>query len=525
MTRVLRRIRAARQGPDDGIAIVAAIAVVALVGVLVVVTVGIALTEARQTGRDRQRSEAVAAAESQVTTLTAQIQSAAPTALGSLCGTIPASGTVGSDTYTSSTEVTYYNAAGAAVPCTALATTPVTQAAIKTTSTSDQIAGTQVAERTVESLVRLTPHYANNLDKAIFSDSTMRVANNSVIKGQAGTPNADVYTNGDFVCDNNQEYHGSIYAQGTIKLAGQCTVSVDVWAKGWVLLDNPSASVGGRALSATSSVTLKKSPVGQQARAHGAATGDVCTATKCFSNVAVDAPPTTVFPQLTWDATARAGWVAHGYDDAVQVFPQGKFQCGGYNPPGDQTLVGADGHARNMNGKADGVGAWLFANAYQLSGPTIVVNTCPNDKVSLQGPDIVPNNDIVIISRAGFSFSSSTTIAAKPGTATAQDPALLYLIQPSVFEGATVGCSGEGISLDNQVTVDKTVNTLLYSPCSIRKANKAEIVGQVYSGKSVTVDNQMDMTYIPMPVWGGLSGSSTISSYGVEVQYTRETTS
>lgn len=178
-----------------------------------------------------------------------------------------------------------------------------------------------------------------------------------------------------------------------------------------------------------------------------------------------------------------------------------------------------------MNGKADGVGAWLFANAYQLPGPTVIVSDCPNDQVKMQGIDIVPNHDIVVISRAGFNFSSNTTITAKPGTATAEDPALLYLIQPSVFQGATVGCSGDGIALDNQVTVDKTVNTLLYSPCSIRKANKSEIVGQVYSGRSVTVDNQLDMTYIAMPVWGGLSGSSTISSYGVEVQYTRETTS
>ncbi|MEN1973972.1 hypothetical protein [Cellulomonas olei] len=524
MTRVLRRIREARQRPDDGIAIVAAIAVVALVGVLVVVTVGIALTEARQTGRDRQRSEAVAAAEAQVTTLTAQIQAAAPTALASLCGTIPTTSTVGRDTYTSSTTVTYYNAAGTAVPCTALATTTVSQAAIKTTSTSSRISGTQAARRTVESLVRLTPHYANNLDKAIFSDATMTVSNKTVLASKSGTPDADIYTNGDFYCRNNQEYHGSIYAQGLIKLEAQCTVSVDAWAKGNVEATNQSASIGGRALSSNGNVSLNKTPVGQQARARYTASGDVCaTAGKCFSNVVVDAPPTTSFPQLTWDSGAAAGWASHGYTNVV-TFPQGNFQCGWYNPPGNQDLVGADGQTRNLNGKADGVGAWLYANAFKLPGPTIVVNTCANDRVTLQGIDIVPNNDIVLISRAGFTFSSNTTITAKAGTATAEDPALLYLIQPSVFQGATIGCSGDGIALDNQVTVDKTVNTLLYSPCSIRKANKSEIVGQVYSGKSVTVDNQLDMTYIPMPVWGGLSGSSTVSSYGVEVQYTRETT-
>ncbi|MBN9327739.1 MAG: hypothetical protein J0I87_12610, partial [Cellulomonas sp.] len=85
-----------------------------------------------------------------------------------------------------------------------------------------------------------------------------------------------------------------------------------------------------------------------------------------------------------------------------------------------------------------------------------------------------------------------------------------------------VTCNGEGITLDNQVTVDNTVNTLLYSPCAIRKANQSQVVGQVYSGSTLTVDNQLNMTYVPLPVWGGLVSSNVVKSYAVQTMYKHE---
>lgn len=516
----MRRLMPRRD--DEGIAIVAAMAVVMLVGILVVVTITIAISESTATGRDRQRSAAVSSAESKVDTIMAQIQSSSPTALSSICGSLSGTADVASDDFALASTVTYYGTDGVTeVPCASIPTTQVAYAKIRTTATSDALANTSAAKRSVETLVRLTPAYGNDLNKAIFSNSTLMMSNKTVLRSSSGTPDADIYTNGDFYCRNNQEFHGSIYAQGEIQLESQCTVSVDVWAKNRVRIANPSASVGGRVLSATSSVELDKAALGQQARGAGSVTGQVCsTAGKCFSNVAVDAPPVSTFPQLKWDAAAQAQWAAHGYTNVVTI-PSGRYTCGTYG--GTENFTGIDGHPTGMNGKADGTGLWMYENAWKLPGPTIVINTCEWSKVFLQGIDITLNNDLVIISRAGVQFTNRTPITSVTGTATASDPHNLYFIQPASYYGTATSCSGEGITLDNQVSMDSTINSLLYSPCAIRKANQSTIVGQVYSGSTVTVDNQLDMTYVPLPVWGGLGGVSTvIDSYSLEILYTRE---
>ena len=230
-----------------------------------------------------------------------------------------------------------------------------------------------------------------------------------------------------------------------------------------------------------------------------------------------------------WNSQAAIDWGTHGYTTVIdpstiydstghQVYP-----CGWW---GNAPLTGADGSTNaNLNGKADGVGAWLYANAYKLTGPTIVVDSC-DMKVTLQGIGITLNKNIVLMSKNGISFTGNTLINSVAGTGTTANPNLLYLIQPYSFNSDTATvCSGEGITLDNQVTVDATVNTLLYSPCAIRKANQSTLVGQVYSGSSVTVDNQLDMTYQQLPVWGGLAGitnSTVISSYNAQTMYKRE---
>lgn len=516
--------RLLRRRGDEGVAIVAAMGVVMLVAILVVVTVSIAMAESTNTGRDRQRSSAIAQAESQLDVAVGQIQAAPPSSLP--CDTSNTTTKVGSDTFGVSTTVAYFTAAGTPVTCASLAAgTQVGMASIKSTATSQKLASTFAAKRTMETLVQLTPNYKVQLDKAIFSQSNLTMSNKTALKSSSGTPNADIYTNGDFTCNNNEDFQGSIYAQGSITFSSQCTVAVDVWAKGNLTVNNPSAAITGRALSSNGNIWLGKASLGQQARAAGTATSDAqgpCkTAGKCFSHVAVDNPPTNDFPHLVWNGTAAADWAANGYTNVVDPTTQG-FPCGWW---GNTPLTGADGHPNtNLNGKVDGIGAWLYANAYKLTTPTIVLDTCAM-KVTLQGVGITLNKNLIIMSVPGISFTGNTPITSVAGTATTATPNLLYFIQPYSFNGTVTTCSGEGITLDNQVTVDSTINTLLYSPCAIRKANQSTLVGQVYSGSTVSVDNQLDMTYSQLPVWGGLAGitnSTQIASYNAQTMYKRE---
>ncbi len=498
-----------RRGRDEGIAMVVAIALMGIVSILVVTLAALAIHQAQASGRDRQRSSAVMTAEGVVDTLLAKIQSSAPGDLP--CGTLTDEAvTVVSDTMTTTPTVTYYDAAGQPVDCANVATTELAQAAISATTVSDPIVGQAPARRTIETLLRLQPTYDNGLDKAIFGDGGVTLANKADIYGQDGQPNADVYTNGNVACNNNQHYYGSIFAQGTVSMSNTCTVEVDVEAKGGITATNPGVTINGRALASAGSIDLGPASLGQQARASGSVTGNVCsTPGKCFSGVSVPAPPQLDFPILNWDAYTT--WTANGFTNVVTI-PSGEYTCGWWN---GRKLTGSDGKDHQLNGKVDGAGAWIFENGWKLSGPTILLDSC-SQGVSLQGVGIELNDSFAIFAKGGVTFSGNTLI-----TSTTAESHNLYLIQP--YDSVSYHpCTSDGIALDNQVTVDSTIDTLLYSPCNIRKANLTTHYGQIYAGGVAKIDNQLTMYYQPLPVWGLLTASSTVESYSVEILYTRE---
>lgn len=510
MLALRRRINGARRR-DEGIAIVAAVAVAMLVGMLAITLVTIAVYETRATGRDRARSVAVAAAEARVDSLIAAIQSTAP---GSLpCGPLTDTLSLAADDLSRAATVTYYDQSGAVVPCGSLATARLAQASIKTTATSEPIVGTTPAKRTVETLVRLNPSYGNDLDKAIFGNSGVTLANQANIYGQNGQPDADVYTNGNVACTNNQHFFGSIYAQGTIRLENTCTIEVDAHSKLGITATNPGVTINGRAMVSNGSISLGPASLGQQARASGTVTGNVCSTTgKCFGSQSVPPPAAATFPIINWASMTDAAWVSEGGFTTVVEFPRTGFPCGWYNGP---NLVGRDGQSKSLNGKADGVGAWLYANAWKLSGPTMIKDTC-SDKVTLQGVDIALNQSLAIFTQGGVTFSNQTNIFSTTG-----ESRNLYLIQP--YDAvSTPGSCGDGIALDNQVTVQNTVDVLMYSPCNIRKANNTEHYGQIYAGGMATIDNRLEMYFQPVPVWGVQSATTSVEYYNLEILYKRE---
>lgn len=499
---VLRR----RARGDNGVALLVVIGLMAVVGVLMLVMVGEAIREGNATGRDRQRSSAVMTAEGQVDSIISKIQSA-PLADGLPCGASTVTGVpVGSDKMTITNTVTYYTAAGATVDCSALATTPVAQAKIKSTSSSNRIAGQASATRTVETLLNLKPSYANAFYDAIFSNADMTLSNNTKIFGQGSSQDADIYSNGSVTCNSNVEFHGSIYSQGTVTMSNTCVVSVDVQAKLGYYGNNPNAGVTGKILVSNGNIVLNKSKVGQQARASGLVTGDACsTAGKCFHDTTVAAPPAQVFPQYEWNPATELAWAADGY--AVVKLPDATYPCGNYGGGG------------SLNGKVDGVAHWIYDHQATMADTVIYAN-CPvgvGDEVKFQGINISLNANLAIFATGGFTFSGNTQIASNSAT-----HRLLYLVQP--YDSVTTHpCTTDGISLDNQVTVADTIDDLLYSPCNIRKANNTTHYGQIYAGGSVSIDNKMTMYYKPLPVPGPPSGGS-VDNYTVDILYMRETT-
>ena len=511
--KVLRRGFIRRQ--EEGVALVVSIALIGIVGLLMAAVVAVAVAETRQTGRDRQRSQAVMAAEARVDELIAQMQARPLADLP--CGDSTSEVAILADRLDVAATVTYFDASGNDIVCADLATTEATEALVSANAVSDSIAQQTPASRSIEALLRLTPVYGNELDKAIFGNAGIRFANHARVYGLNGEPNADIYTNGNFRCDNNQHFYGSISAYGSVTMANSCIVEGDVHALTEYRADNPQVRVNGNVLVSSGNIILNQSQLGQQARASGSVTGNVCTgpqgAEKCFSGVSVPPPTRIDFPILNWDGATQAEWAANGFTtvNIPGTYGGTEFKCGWWN---GRKLIGSDGKQYQLNGKVDGAAAWMFENSWRLSGPTVLRSTC-SQAVSFQGTGIQLNDHLAVISDAGITFSNNSPI-----TATSADERNLYLIQP--YDARPQPCTVDGISLDNQVSVAPNVNVLMYSPCNIRKANNTDHYGQIYAGGQANIDNSLTMYYKPVPVWGTLTTSSSIEAYHLEMLFKRE---
>jgi len=512
MVRSVRR-HAELRARDEGIALVVAIALVALVAMVIASVAAVAIYESRATGRDRDRSEAVAAAELALDTYLAQIDGGAVATVP--CGESTSTVAVGPETFTVTTHTTYLEQGGdladtsTHVTCAQLAAgTRAYQAHVVATAAAPARASQQPVSRTTETLLDLTPVFANSMNKAIFGQAGITFANHVSLYGEGGTPNADLYTDGDVTCQNNQEFQGSIYAQGGVTMANSCKVAVDVHAGTSFRADNPAVSINGRVMVANGNATVNAAfHLGQQMLVSGTIDGgsksSVCTAGKCFEHATVPAVPHEDFPQMTASTDAINEWKAAGYTNVVR-FGTGGLSCTGSIP-------------NPYNGKADWVGYQIWENFGDgtWNTDTMVISDCAQ-KTSFQGLDLVLPHNLIVFSESGFVFSNKTIVKSDDG-----GQRNLYLIQP--YDAVTVHpCTADGISLDNQVTVQDEVDVLLYSPCNVRKANNTTHYGQIYSGGYAQIDNKLTMYYQPLPVFG-LSNSTTVESYATDILYKRET--
>ncbi len=511
MVRLVRR--SSRRRGDEGIALVVAIALVALVGMVVAAVAAVAIYESGATGRDRARSEAVAASELALDTYMAQIDGGAVATVP--CGASTSTVQVGPDRFTIQSTVTFLQQGGdiadpsTHVTCTQLATgTRAYQAHVIAQATPDVRGTQQPVVRTTETLLDLTPAYANSMNKAIFGQAGITFANHVSLYGEGGTPNADLYTDGNVACQNNQEFQGSIFAQGQVTMANSCKVAVDVHAGTLFRADNPSVSINGRVLVANGNATVNANfHLGQQMLVSGTINGgsknSVCTAGKCFEHATVPAVPHEDFPQMTASTAAINEWKAAGYTNVVR-FGSGGLSCTGSIP-------------NPYNGKADWVGYQIWKNFGNgtWGADTIVISDCAQ-KIMFQGLDLTLPHNLLVFSKAGFVFSNKTIVSSSDGSSR-----YLYLVQP--YDAVAVHpCTADGISLDNQVTVKDEVDVLLYSPCSVRKANNTTHYGQIYSGGYAQIDNKLTMYYQPLPVFG-LTNSNVVESYATDILYKRET--
>jgi hypothetical protein len=468
-----------------------ALAITGLVGLLMLTLVTLSVTEGMQSGSNRARAAAVTTAEGAVDLTLAQVQSA-PIA------SLPCGGTVGDaqsqpDTMSVTTTVQYFAVNGTPLSCPPAGNVVAVQAKVTSTSVATPSGGGTRSRRTVETLVALKPTYANSLDKAIFGQDGVSVGQHFNLYGQSG-PNADVYTNGNFTCENNQRFRGSIIAQGTITLANRCTIDVNAWSKTGVIVNNANTVVSGDVLVSNGNATIGAGTVGGKVKALDVTPDSWCTSNpaKCVEGTTAAAPPLAQsFPPLNGDDATAAAYQAQGYTPVV------KNDCTGDN--------------------LENPGRWIAANA-ATAGKTMLRTRC-----RLQFPTnlsvIKFANDFAFFADKGVDISQSLRFESTSSTVRE-----LLFVHPYDFAarvGGTCAAYNPGISLTQQVQMSGTVKELLYSPCDVLKNNLGVLTGQVYSGGTVTIGQNTDVTYSPLSVFG-VTASSIVESYTSDVLYKRE---
>jgi Tfp pilus assembly protein PilX len=485
LTRLIAR---SRVRGDDGVALVVAIALLGLSATLMLTMMTLVIREGRQTSHDRSRSAAVTTAEGGVDRALANLQEAG---VGSIpCGTTTYSNSEAKpDTIAVTTQVVYYDSAGAQLNCSYVMNGQLAaaQALIKSTANTTPPGGGQTATRSVETLVQLEPKYTDDLDRAIFGNAGVVVSNNFDLYGQSG-PDADVYTNGSFTCSHNEHYRGSIYAQGSITLNSSCTIEVNAWAKNGFSSNSTQSTVGGDVLVSDGSAAINAGTIGGKVKAVTVTPSSYCTnnPSKCVTGTGAALPPPTVaFPQLG----DTSPWVAEGYNVVT------KNNCS--DPD-----------------SSDNPGRWIDQNGQSLTSKTLVVTSCTlTFKTNVKTVDL--SQDLAIFATGGVNLTNSTTF--KSTTATNH---YLYFVQP--YGSACIGSSNLGINLGNLVVMDSTISELLYTPCDVHKANQSSTYGQIYAGGTAYVDNKTDAYYVPIPVFGVVA-TKIVQSYTADILYKRET--
>jgi hypothetical protein len=490
-----------RRREDDGVALMMAVAVTAMSGVLIVTLIGLAMRETNQTSHNRGRATAVTTAEGAVDAALAAIQ-------GMDVSTLPCGGTTTSaasapENVTITTTISYLTSAGAQLACPPPDTTAASQVFIKAVATSTPRGGGLKVRREFETLAALKPKWSTDLNKAIFGNSGITVNNNFDLYGQNG-PDADVYTNGNFSCANNEHLRGSVVApQGTISLTNSCTIDVNAYARDGVTMSNGIVN-GDIKVSAGAVNKTGGTLVGKAYATVGSAW---CTAnpTKCTVQSPVKIPTIQTFPVLNGDAATIAQYTAAGYTLVTLT------EC-------DPKLVGS-------------VGRWLEDSAAAATTPVLLKTPC-RAQIQNNAKTVSLANDIAIFADQGVEITNSVTIQSTSAGVKHQ----VLFIHPADFQTrvASVACNNNtlglsnatmntGIALSNLVVTTSDITQFYYSPCNIDKANQSTVYGQVYSGQQAIIDNKTDAYYVPCSVIG-VTTTKVVEYYTADILYKREST-
>lgn len=477
---------------EQGMAMIIAILCMMVLTMFAVSAVALSAHSLNTTAVDRKRTQAIGAAEAGIDITLQNIASAPPLpcAASSSLGTGPTQSSY-------SVTVTYYDGSGTALACTpgsGPAGTPASALLSSTGTTNAAFYG----NRTMQAFVKLSAVNAA-FGVAIFANGTLTTSNQTTINGN-GANNANVYTNTNYVCGNNEMVFGNVYAQGDITASNTCSASGDWWAKGSVT-STGNGTVGGSVYAAGATtgspgnISMGITSVAGNAVATGSISPTPCgpgnkIAGTCSSHGYPGLPPMKTFPVLDWNSSA---WTTAGY-----AITDDRGNC-----TGSLSKLYTD----------------LAAMALVTSTtPTVFLADCPVD----WGKNTWNfNTDVAVWSNAGM--GSANQVKLQSATSTAHN---FYMIVPYHNFGTTTPVTTNcDISFTNNTSLGiptGPLNVFVYTPCNMTINNNQTLTGQLFSGNAMTINNRYNMGFRPVaPPGSAVAGLNGIS-YLAALEYQRE---
>jgi hypothetical protein len=310
---------------------------------------------------------------------------------------------------------------------------------------------------------------------------------------------------------------GSIVALGgTANVAQNSNVGGNIYAKGNVTLptQNGATVVGGDVLSTTGGLTgdgrvtgtaRVKTTVSSQAAGYVSNKAGSCQ--QSTSNGIAGPCPALTFPALPTTVPTALGYP--GSNPAAPVITA---------PPAEQ-MPRIDSDASSLAkwtssgwtlSRQNGCSAATsFISGSSWSGKTLVVVDNCSSALSWDGGTVNLRGDLAIMNRGGFNSQNNARFAS---TSARQ---LMFIVPSDTVSWVNAGSITQPPSCDstapmsfNNLVLDPTVTTLLYTPCALSVSNNISVFkGQIYAGK-MSLPNNSTITMALLTVPGATSGSS-----------------
>lgn len=469
---------------EEGSLLVVAILVASVALSLGLLVTSQAIITSGDSGRDRQRTGQVHAAEAGVDSAYYQLQ------LGGVPCALPVVN-IGDrpDMTEVRTTVAYYNAGGL-LPCVGgVASGTPTKAVISSlASSTNRVSPGAPATRTMESEVLLSPSAGGN-GYALFSGSSFAVPNSFNLTGNGVSP-PDIYLRQGLSCSNSATLGGSVFsANGDVQLSNSCLIQGGLSARGRIDMAN-SARVAGKVSSSRSDLVLSNSAsVGGDVRLRGTYSGDRSriAGTLTTGDAGIPDPIDQSLPWIGYDPSA---WMAAGFT----VEDRGT-DC-----------------------------ATVKARMFVVTTPTVFYADCVL-AWSGNNSGLRLKTDVALFLPQGMTISNNFDMASS--TAQARK---LWIISPPKHQTAAkpagwtaADCDGGNISFSNSTAFASSINLFLYTCKAVNASNSSTFTGQIY-GQQVNVANSFTMAFVGLPPVGvDLGGAPAVPGFRVQVLYKRET--